>query len=315
MAAQAVSTISNVLNEKRRLHELKSVDYNMLKWYFSFRHPETCENVILDAYLWKDYYDTKYYFNDKGLMWIFSNKDETFTNMPLCREEDLKECFDDVKDYFNSVLGLKLRLYLADEEAVNILNLPQEQFIVEEDRRYFDYIYDADELRNLSGKKYHKKKNHINAFLRDYEERYEFKILTCDDIQAILDFLDEWKEARSIEDEYNRVDYEILGIQSVIKNCQLIKFKVAGVYVDGKLEAFSMGSYSKEEKMAYIHVEKANPEIRGLYPFINQQFLIHGFSEAEKVNREDDMGIEGLRKAKLSYNPIYLAKKYTIIEK
>ncbi len=99
-----------------------------------------------------------------------------------------------------------------------------------------------------------------------------FKILTCDDIQAILDFLDEWKEARSIEDEYNRVDYEILGIQSVIKNCQLIKFKVAGVYVDGKLEAFSMGSYSKEEKMAYIHVEKANPEIRGLYPFINQQF-------------------------------------------
>lgn len=315
MASQAVVLINNVLNEKKRLHELKSVDYNMLKWYFSFRHPETCENVILDSYLWKDYYDTRYYFNDKGLMWIFSNKDETFTNIPLCRAEDLEECFYDIKEYFNNILGTKLKLYLADEEAVNILKLPEDKFIVEEDRRYFDYIYDAEELRNLSGKKFHKKKNHVNGFMREYEGRYEFKILSCEDINEIIGFLNEWKDARSIDDEYNRVDYEIIGIQSVLKNCELIKFKIAGVYIDGKLEAFSMGSYSKEEKMAYIHVEKANPEIRGLYAFINQQFLIHGFYDAIKVNREDDMGIEGLRKAKMSYNPIYLAKKYTIFEK
>jgi len=315
MAAQAVVLINNVLNEKRRLHDLKSVDYNMLKWYFSFRHPETCENVILDSYLWKDYYDTRYYFNDRGLMWIFSNKDETFTNMPLCREEDLEECFYDVKDYFNNVLGLKLKLYLADEEAVKILNLPEDQFVVEEDRRYFDYIYDAEELKNLSGKKFHKKKNHVNGFMREYEGRYEFKILECDCTSEIIEFLNEWKETRDIEDEYNRVDYEVLGIQSVLKNCELIKFKIAGVYIDGKLEAFSMGSYSKEERMAYIHVEKANPNIKGLYAFINQQFIVHGFFDAIKVNREDDMGIEGLRKAKMSYQPIYLAKKYSIFEK
>ena len=315
MAAQAVVVLNNIQHDKTRLHELKSVDYNMLKWYFSFRHPETCENVILDSYLWKDYYDTKYYFNDKGLMWLFTNKDETFTNVPLCREEDLKECFYDIKDYFNNILGLKLKLYLADEEAVNILDLPKDKFNIEEDRRYFDYIYDAEELRNLSGKKFHKKKNHVNSFKREYEGRYEFKLLSCESMNEILEFLDEWKKARSIEDEYNRVDYEVLGIQSVLKNCELIKFKISGVYIDSKLEAFSMGSYSSVEEMAYIHVEKANPNFKGLYAFINQQFLIHGFSEAKKVNREDDMGIEGLRKAKMSYQPIYLAKKYSITEK
>ena len=80
------------------------------------------------------------------------------------------------------------------------------------------------------------------------------------------------------------------------------------------MEAFTLGTYLKEEKTAYIHVEKANPDIRGLYPFLNQQFLINCFPDAEFVNREDDMGLEGLRKAKLSYNPLKLIKKYTVTE-
>ncbi|SHI99883.1 2-C-methyl-D-erythritol 2,4-cyclodiphosphate synthase [Parasporobacterium paucivorans DSM 15970] len=304
-----------IISDSRRLHELKSVDYNMLKWYFSLRHPGTCESVILDAYLWRHYYNTRYYFNDKGLMWIFTNKDEVFTNIPLCRNEDLQECFEDVQDYFNTKLGMKLRVYLADEEAVDILNLPEDKYIVEEDRRYFDYIYDAESLRNLAGRKFHKKKNHVNSFKKEYEGRYEFKRLGCENILEILVFLKEWNAERDIEDEYNRVDYELLGIESVLKNCQILKFRMGGIYLDGKLEAFSMGSYADEEKTAYIHIEKANPRINGLYAFINQQFLINLFPEAEKVNREDDMGLEGLRKAKLSYQPIALVKKFNIIQK
>lgn len=324
ISAQAISLLSEhspgayideIMNDSRRLHELKSVDYNMLKWYFSLRHPGTCESIILDAYLWRHYYNTRYYFNDKGLMWIFTNKDEVFTNVPLCRSEDLQECFEDIQDYFNTKLGIKLRVYLADEEAVDILDLPEDKYIVEEDRRYFDYIYDAGELRNLAGRKFHKKKNHVNAFLRGYNERYEFKKLGCENILEIMDFLKKWNEQRVIEDEYNRVDYELMGIESVLKNCQILKFRMAGILIDGQLEAFSMGSYSEEDKTAYIHIEKANPNINGLYAFINQQFLIHMFPEAERVNREDDMGLEGLRKAKLSYNPISLIKKFNIIQK
>lgn len=83
----------------------------------------------------------------------------------------------------------------------------------------------------------------------------------------------------------------------------------------GKFEAFSLGVYGKAERMAVIHVEKANPEIRGLYPFICQQFLLHEFPDALLVNREDDIGLEGLRKSKLSYNPIYLEEKYEIRQK
>ncbi len=87
------------------------------------------------------------------------------------------------------------------------------------------------------------------------------------------------------------------------------------VYIDGQLEAFTIGSYNSLENMAVIHIEKANEKIRGLYQFINQQFLIHEFPDVTLVNREDDLGLEGLRRAKMSYNPIGFAKKYEVFQK
>ena len=297
------------------LHDIRPEDYDELKKYFMLRHPGTCENIILDTYLWKNYYDTKYFKWDKGLVWLYSNKDEVFTWTPLSKTEDLKEGFEITKKYFNEELGMKLKMYLVDEEAVKVLDLPEDQYIVEEERDYFDYVYDAEKLRTLSGKKYHKKKNHVNAFLKNYEGRYEFRLMCCSEEGQVQEFLERWQRDRNIEDEYNRVDYELEGIKYILGNCQMLKMIMGGVYIDGRLEALSIGSYSYEEKTAYIHVEKANPEIRGLYPFINREFLRQAFEEAEFVNREDDKGPEGLRKAKLSYHPVKLVKKYNIIEK
>ena len=111
------------------------------------------------------------------------------------------------------------------------------------------------------------------------------------------------------------MDYEVEGIHEILRNCSMLSVRMGGIYVDDRLEAFSIGSYNSKEKMAIIHIEKANPEMRGLYQMINQQFLIHEFPEAEIVNREDDMGLDGLRKSKESYNPIYMIEKYTIIQK
>ena len=297
------------------IKELIPEDYEELKQYFLLRNAGTCENIILDTYLWKNYYQTKYIKWDKGIVWIYSNKDEVFTWTPLSKDEDLKEGFEFVQKYFNEELGQKLKMYLVDEEAVKILDLPEDKYIVEEDRDYFDYVYDAEKLRNLSGKKYHKKKNHVNAFLKEYDGRYDFRLMCCMEEGHIEEFLEKWRDARDIEDEYNRVDYELEGIKYVLNNCQMLKMRMGGVFIDGKLEAFSIGSYSDEEKTAYIHVEKANPEIRGLYPFINREFLRQGFEDAELVNREDDMVLEGLRKAKLSYHPVKLVKKYNIFER
>ena len=127
----------------------------------------------------------------------------------------------------------------------------------------------------------------------------------------IWKFLDQWREGKGQEVE-GHLDYEVEGIHEILRNCSMLSVRMGGIYVDDQLEAFSIGSYNNKEKMAIIHIEKANPEMRGLYQMINQQFLVHEFPEAEIVNREDDMGLPGLRQAKMSYAPMDFARKYRI---
>ncbi|MBP3338740.1 MAG: DUF2156 domain-containing protein [Lachnospiraceae bacterium] len=299
----------------RELKELTADDYELIKKYFSLRQAVTCESIATSTYIWKIYYNTKYYINEYGIVFVYSNKDEVFTFTPICKQEDIKACFLDAKKYFNEVLGQKLKAYAIDEEAIKELADLDDKFDIVEERMYFDYLYDAEGLKNLSGKKYHKKKNHVNGFKKAYEGRYEMREMTFSDKEEILSFLDKWHSMRDIVDEYKRDDYELMGIKYILNNCQMLDIKMFGIYVDGALEAFTLGTYSEGEKTAYIHVEKANPDIRGLYAFINQQFIVNCFPEALYVNREDDMGFEGLRQAKMSYNPIKLVKKYEMYEK
>ena len=194
------------------------------------------------------------------------------------------------------------------------LNLDPEKYEVTEQEDLKDYLYDGEALRSLSGKKLHKKKNHLNAFKKEYEGRYEYRRLCCSDRQDVWQFLDLWREQKG-DDVEEHLDYEVEGIHEILKNCYSINVHMGGVYIDGNLEAFTIGSYNVREKMAIIHIEKANPEIRGLYQFINQQFLINEFPDAVLVNREDDLGLEGLRKAKMSYNPVGFARKYRVIQR
>lgn len=298
--------------ENYELYSMELKDYEKLKKFFALRPARTCESIVTNSFIWKDYYQAKYYINKYGIVFLYYLDNEVFTSSPLCKSQDLKACIEDMEKYFNQVLGKKLLLYVADEDTVNALKDMTDKYEIEEDRRYFDYVYDGEKLRTLSGKKYHKKKNHVNGFLKEYGDRYEARRLCCSDRELIFTFLDKWHKARDIQDEYNRDKYEIEGIKYLLQDCSKVDMEMYGVFIDGELQAFTLGTYLKDLKMVFVHVEKANPEIRGLYPFINQQFQRDCFPEAELVNREDDMGLDGLRQAKMSYNPLYMEKKYTI---
>lgn len=125
-----------------------------------------------------------------------------------------------------------------------------------------------------------------------------------------------WRQQKveSYENEIS-LDYEVAGIHDILKNCSAFNVPMAGVYIDGELKAFTVGSLNERENMAVIHIEKADPEINGLYQFINQQFLVHEFPDVALVNREDDVGMPGLRKAKMSYYPVDFARKYSVKKK
>lgn len=293
---------------------VEAEDLEKLNPFFCKRPNKTCDSVFLDSFIWREYYNVRYAVSDdKAILWLMDLDGKTGSAMPICSEEDLEYYFWKLVEYFNTELKAPLYINLADEEAVEQLGLKNmpDKFKITEQVDLKDYLYDGNAMRTLSGKKLHKKKNHLNAFKRAYEGRYEYRRLCCSDRGDVWKFLDRWREEKGEEVE-EHLDYEVRGIHEILKNCSLLNVRMSGVYIDGHLEAFTIGSYNPLEQMAVIHIEKANPEIRGLYQFINQQFLIEEFPDAVLINREDDLGLEGLRKAKLSYNPIDYARKYQV---
>ncbi len=304
-------------NDKFIIKELEAGDYEDLLPYFNKRYSHITENMFVTNLLWKNFYRTRFMRDDDGLIWIMDIDGEPATMGPLCGAEDIKRYFNAAEDYFNGQLGVKLNMYAVDEEAVNLIGPDPDRYEVTPDRDCYDYIYDAAKIKNYSGKAYHGKKNHVNAFKKNFEGRYEYVSFTghSEYRDEIMSFLRRWEEERAIEDAFDRPEYEIDGVDYVISNCDRLGFNMGGIRIDGRLEAFSLGTYGRKERMAVISVEKADHSVRGLYPFIFQQFLIHEFPDALIVNREDDLGLENLRKSKLSYHPVYMVKKYAIRQK
>ena len=288
-------------------------DAHILEPYFSMRPNKTCDSGLLDTFIWRDHYCIRTFVADeKAVLTLMGEDDEPFTMLPWCSEEDLPRYFEVMKRYFNEVLHLPLLVYSADEEGVLAMGLQDDpRYRVTEETIYRDYLYSGDALRTLAGKKYHQKKNQVNKFHRTYEDRWEYRTLTCADRATVLEFVERWFSQHA-EQADEDMRYEQQGIEEVLQDCCRLSYKMGGIFIDGRLQAMSMGTLNPRENMAVISVEKADPEFPGIYQVINQEFLLHEFPEAELINREDDMGHPGLRQAKESYQPIGFARKYTI---
>lgn len=288
----------------------------LLNPYFDLVDYEACEYCFNTLYMWQHLYKTGYYIGEGFAVIVAEYEGNTFSILPLAKKEDMPRVIEFVVDYFEKEQK-KIYFRGITKEVVEFLkeNYPG-KFNYTEERDLFDYVYDGESMRELKGRKNVKKRNHINYFLKEYEGRFEYRLLDEKDFDACLELVKEWtsnKEENGQVDE--EMEEELIGIKKLFKNYSVLKdkLKIAGIFIDGKLEAFTMGEYINPD-MALIHIEKANPNIRGLYPFINQQFLVHEFSDVEFVNREEDLGIEGLRKAKLSYHPVRFVEKYTVRE-
>jgi len=179
---------------------------------------------------------------------------------------------------------------------------------ITEDRDNSDYVYLAENLIKLPGNKFHRKKNHLNRFLKHYDFAYR----DLDQIapEAFLELQEDWCELRSCV-ENSSLFHEDRAIYEALTNYRILAFKGGAILIDSKVEAFALGEMLNHDTVV-IHVEKANPDIPGLYTAINQQFCQSTWSHAKYVNREQDLGVEGLRKAKLSYYPDHLVEKFTI---
>ena len=178
-----------------------------------------------------------------------------------------------------------------------------------EERGQWDYLYLTEELATLSGNRFHKKKNHLNQFMNKYE--YEYKPLTEDVIEAVLDYQHEWCQWRDCEDSAALLA-ENDAVGRVLSRFGDIPGLCGGIItIDDKLVAYTLAEPINPGTMV-IHFEKASNSIRGSYQAINNLFCKEIAAEYTHVNREQDLGEEGLRKAKESYNPVDFVKKYAV---
>lgn len=304
---------------KWRFNTPLAEDADKLVPYFFLRPNKTCDSGWLDFFIWADYYQVRYcILDEKALLLVMKKDNEYFAALPYCREEDLRQYFEVLRAFFNDVLDRPFVIYLADAEGVEALGLKDDPaYEVREEDDLKDYLYDAESLRTLAGKKLQKKRNLVNKFCREYEGRWEYRTLCCGSREEIVSFLDTWFAQRMAEDTAaeRELKFEQMGLYGILEDCCQLDYRMGGVYIDGKLEALSIGTYNPVEQMAVISVEKGNNDIPGIYQVINREFLVHEFPEAVIVNREDDMGLEGLRKAKMSYYPIGFEMKYMVAQR
>ena len=178
------------------------------------------------------------------------------------------------------------------------------------DRDNFDYVYDINDLAELKGKKYQPKRNHVNRFLTDHPDSYILPLdeVTMADCRA---FTDRWFARRQEEDPDTDYFIEQRALAKAYEHYRELNMEGLVLYTDGKLVAMTMGSFLSED-MVDVHFEKADSDYATAYAVINRAFaryLRDKYPQLKYLDREEDMGSPGLRKAKLSYQPHHLVEK------
>ncbi len=181
------------------------------------------------------------------------------------------------------------------------------KFEYEDCREYYEYIYLSEDLINLKGKKYHAKRNHINKFKVLFPD-YQYIPFSEAIKEDFLATIDEWCKGMDC-DENEDLKHEKKAILDLLEHYEELELKGAIIKIKDKIVACTLGQQMTDD-MAVIHIEKADTDYQGAYAIINQSFCEREFSSLKYINREEDLNIEGLRKAKLSYNPIRLVEKY-----
>ncbi|WP_099465209.1 MULTISPECIES: DUF2156 domain-containing protein [Parabacteroides] len=189
--------------------------------------------------------------------------------------------------------------------------LPKDFYYIPE-RDYYDYIYLRENLASLKGKKYQSKRNHINNFKKQYS--YEYMPITPDIVPQCLELECKWYKANLTEKDDEELNDERRSLTYALHHYNELGLIGGAICVAGEIVAFSFGAPVNHNTFA-VHVEKADVNYDGAYTLVNQEFASHLPEQYIYVNREEDLGIPGLRQAKLSYNPTILLEKCAAIKK
>jgi len=287
---------------------LELLDKEIFREFFKEYKPKISELTFTNLFVWRTHYKFQWsIYNDWLVIVSLEGEFGTYAMEPVGpspRDEATRVVLEWMREEKKEK---NPRIERADERTVSEIEGVQ-GIIIEPTRDHFDYVYLREDLVNLAGNKYRSKRNHINQLLRTYS--YQYSDLAPDHIQDCIELQEKWCILRRCEDDMNLLG-EWDAVKEILSSYESLDVQGGVVTIENKVMAFTIGQMLNDDT-AVVHIEKADPEIPGLYPVINQQFCENNWQDVRFINREQDLGMPGLREAKLSYYPDHMVKKFRI---
>lgn len=279
--------------------ELK--DYQKLKKHLQNDNELSCENSFANLFLWHGDIHNSFTLIGETLIVKTQDRDNVLYRLPL------GENFTLAMESLRKELGNLPDFYAFDGETFEKFKAQYgDEYEICECREEFEYIYKTEDLAYLSGKKYHSKRNHISSFSKKYDWHYEK--ISGTNIEKVNDCAKKWYKEHN-ENVGGAISIDKTESKLLIANMDELDLVGGAIFIDDEVVAFTIGT-AINNRVFDVMVEKALPEFATAYSVINREFAKNELISYEYINREDDMGVEGLRKAKLSYKPEILLKKY-----
>lgn len=281
-------------------------DRGIINFYYSKEPVRNCEFTFANNYLWEPFYEARYAVIEDRL--VFAAQEELSVSFPM-GDAPLEPVMERLFSYFDEK-GMPFRMHLVSPAQFEELErLYPGRFRITYDRDAADYVYETEKLLTLAGKKLHGKRNHINKFKENYPD-WSYEAITEENEAECLEMAKEWRSLNDCEEDEEKSE-EFCVTLNAIRLREVLGLKGGLLRAGGRVVAFSLGEPCGKD-MFVVHIEKAFSQVQGAYPMINQQFVEHEAAGFAYVNREDDAGVEGLRKAKLSYGPAFLMEKGSV---
>ena len=267
---------------------------------------EGCEYSFVNLYLWGRQ-QAAMVGND---LVVFSQYNRKSVYLFPVGPDDKKKAIDAIiRDAGKRGIPCRLSGLNQDDYAL-LERLYPGRFSIHFDRDSFDYVYNIDDLSDLGGRKYQKKRNHLNRFRAEHPD-YRLEPITEENLPLVRTLTARWYASRLAENPMGDYELEQAALERAFGHFRELELEGLLLWDGEDLLAMAMGSFLKEDTFD-IHFEKALDRTDGTYAAINQGFaayLREKYPSLRYLNREDDLGIEGLRKAKMSYNPDHMVEK------
>lgn len=290
---------------------IKEENINMIAPYINKENYGICDFTVGGILMWVKYFDFHYCINNE-ILYIKGKDvlDETKTAFfyPLNQNNDLNG-IDALLDYQGEMGNKALILNSVTEDL--LMKLENKYLITKKlINDWSDYVYRAEDLALLKGKKFHSKRNFINQFTYLYPN-YSFTLINNDNIDIIRESFIEWVKDKDKLSELER--YESIEVLKVLAAYDEYPFLGAALFAGEAVCAFTIGEIIGDT--CFVHIEKADINYKGVYQMVNNLFseLLFNKYKIKYLNRGEDVGIPGLRKAKQSYQPIFMKNKYRVI--